>query len=150
MLDAGDPAPDFYLPSAADPSAEYMLSAAADAGPVVLAFVPDDETEARTLLDSLAGLDWAELADRISVFGIGQSESVTRSLAEAGLPFPVLYDFDGYVADLYGVADRARGEGTRRALVLADRRCTIRYTWQGDSASAVPPLDAFEDAVRAL
>ena len=144
MLDAGDPAPDFFLPAAADPAAEYMLSAAADAGPVVLAFVPEREPVARSLLDSLAGLDWAALADRIAVFGIGGE--VTASLA-TDLPFPVLYD-DGYVADLYGVAEPVTAG--RAALVLADQRCTIRFAWQASEPTERPPLDDLAAAVSSL
>ncbi|QSG15237.1 redoxin domain-containing protein [Halapricum desulfuricans] len=142
MLDAGDPAPDFYLPAADDPGAEYMLSAAADAGPVVLAFVPDNPSVGRPLLESLASVDWARLVDRVSVFGIGSDPDAMTELAE-GLPFPVVQDRGGYVADLYGVGST---DGARRALVVADSECVIRFAWEsgGDEQA---PLDELQSAV---
>lgn len=149
MLDTGDPAPDFYLPAATDPEAEYMLSAAADAGPAVLAFVPDISADAQPLLTELAGLDWAALADRISVFGIGRSQTALQTLA-GDLPFPLLVDPEGYVTDLYGVADRESGAGPHRALVLADQRCTIQFAWQASTPAADPSLDDLQSAIRSL
>lgn len=144
MLEAGDPAPDFYLPAADDPGAEYMLSAAADAGPVVLAFVPDDESAARPLLEALAGVDWTHLVDRLSVFAIGTDSDVLARLAE-GLLFPVLHDRGGYVTDLYGVG-RTTGR-LRRALVVADPRCVIRFAWEASDADEQAPLDDLQPAV---
>ncbi|WP_315908446.1 redoxin domain-containing protein [Halapricum hydrolyticum] len=144
MLEAGDPAPDFYLSAANAPGAEYMLSAAADAGPVVLAFVPDDESAARPLLEALAGVDWAQVVDRLSVFGIGTDPDALARLAE-GLPFPVLHDRGGYVTDLYGVG-RTTG-GLRRALVVADPRCVIRFAWEVSDANDQVPLDELQSAV---
>lgn len=144
MLETGDPAPDFYLPAANDPGAEYMLSAAADAGPVVLAFVSGDASVARPLLEALAGVDWARLVDRVSVFGIGTDPDVLARLAE-GLPFPVLHDRGGYVADLYGV-----GQTTgrlRRALAVADPACVIRFAWEASDADEQTPLDELQSAV---
>lgn len=149
MLDTGDPAPDFYLPAATDPDAEYMLSAAANAGPVVLAFVPSAEQEAASLLDALTALDWASLADQISVFGIGDDEQLLALLAP-DLPFPLLYDPEAYVSDLYGIADRETGVGPRRALVLADQRCTIRFAWMASGPGEDPPVEALADAIRSL
>jgi len=148
MLDVGDPAPDFYLPAATDPDAEYMLSAAANAGPVVLAFVPSEQ-EAPPLLDALANLDWGSLADQISVFGISDDQQALAELAP-DLPFPLLYDPEAYVADLYGIADHDSGAGPRRALVLADQRCTIRFAWMASAVSDPPPLDELSDTIRTL
>ncbi|QSG10799.1 Peroxiredoxin [Halapricum desulfuricans] len=142
MLEAGDPAPDFYLPAADDPGAEYMLSAAADAGPVVVAFVSDVESTARPLLKRLAGVEWAQVVDRLSVFGIGTDEDALARLAE-GVPFPVLYDRGGYVTDLYGVDQTSRSD---QAIVVADSRCVIRFAWDGADAAELP-LEAVQSAV---
>jgi|AntDeeMinimDraft_5_1070356.scaffolds.fasta_scaffold32252_2 peroxiredoxin len=149
MLDTGDPAPDFYLPAVHDPNAEYMLSAAADAGPVVLAFVPDIAADAQPFLEELAELDWAALADQISVFGIGHSRTALQTLL-GDLPFPLLHDRDGYVTDLYGLSDSASGEGPQRALVLADQQCTIRFAWVASDTDGSPRLDDLADAIRGL
>ncbi|MFW6017871.1 MAG: redoxin domain-containing protein [Halapricum sp.] len=144
MLETGDPAPDFYLPAADNPDAEYMLSAAADAGPVVLAFVPGDESAGRLLLEALAGVDWARLVDRVAVFGVGTDPDVTARLAE-GLPFPVLYDRGGYVTDLYGIT---RGDAEpRRAVVVADPRCVIRFAWSASGPDDREPSDELRSAV---
>jgi peroxiredoxin len=115
----------------------------------VLAFVPDNPADAGSLLDDLADFEWAALADRISVFGIGRSQAALVSLAE-GLPFPLLVDPEGYVTDLYGVADRESGPGPHRALVLADQRCTIRFAWQASTPAADPPLEDLQAAIRSL
>ncbi|QCC49747.1 redoxin domain-containing protein [Halapricum salinum] len=149
MLDTGDPAPDFYLPAATDPDAEYMLSAAANAGPVVLAFVPSAEQEAASLLEALTALDWASMATQISVFGIGDDQELLGRLAP-DLPFPLLYDPEAYVTDLYGIADRDSGVGPRRALVLADQGCTIRFAWMASAVSETPPLEDLVDAIQSL
>lgn len=149
MLDTGDPAPDFFLPAVDDPNAEYMLSAAAEEGPTVLAFAPDIAADARPLLTGLADLDWAALADRISVFGLGHSRTALQTLAD-GLPFPLLHDRGGYVTDLYELSVRASGEGPRRALVLGDQQCTIRFAWQASTPAADPPLDELQSAIRSL
>jgi len=141
MLDTGDPAPDFYLSAADDPGAEYMLSAAANAGPVVLAFVPDDPSVGRPLLEALANVDWARLVDRVSVFGIGSDPDAMAELAE-GLPFPVVQDRGGYVADLYGVGS---ADGPRRALVVTDSECVIRFAWEANGDE--PPLAELQSAV---
>lgn len=149
MLSASDPAPDFLLQAVDDPDAEYMLSAAANAGPVVLAFVPDDASAAGTMLTALADLDWATLADRISVFAIGSDPRALRSFA-ADLPFPVLYDHDTYVSDLYGVAERGTSIGTRRALALVDETCTIRFSCEQANGRNRLPLDDLAVAIRSL
>jgi peroxiredoxin len=149
MLDAGDPAPDFLLPAATDPGAEYMLSAAANAGPVVLAFVPSAEQEAASLLNALAALDWASMATQMSVFGMGDDQQLLARLAP-DLPFPLLVDREAYVSDLYGIADREAGAGPRRALVLADQRCTIRFAWMASDPGESPPLEDLVGAIRSL
>lgn len=147
MLEPGDPAPDFLLPAVTDPDAEYMLSAAANAGPVVLAFVPSVQQDAASLLDALAHLDWASLADQISVFGIGDDQRLLAELAP-GLPFPLLVDREAYVSDLYGIADRDAGTGAQRALVLADQRCTIRFAWMAPDPDESPPLSDLTETIR--
>jgi len=149
MLDTGDPAPDFFLPAASDPNAEYMLSAAANAGPVVLAFVPGEEERAASLLAALASLDWGSLAGQISVFGIGDDQQTLAGLTP-DLPFPLLYDPEAYVADLYGIADHDSRAGPRRALVLADQGCTIQFAWMASGADEDPPLDGLAGAIRVL
>jgi peroxiredoxin len=149
MLDAGDPAPDFGLPSAADPEARYRLSAAVDAGPAVLAFVPPGAERARRLLVTLEAIDWPLLVDRIAVFAIASTGPVADQLADRGYPFPVLVDESGYVQELYGLSTRD-GPADGRALVVVDRRCTIRYAWAAADAGEAVPRSDLTGAVRSL
>ena len=142
MLDAGDPAPDFYRPAIDDAEAEYMLSAAANASPVLLAFVPDPADD---LLVRLGQIRWASVVDRIAIFGIADGREQRASFSAPEIPFPVLEDFEGYVAGQYLGAD-----APPRALVLVDQRCTVAWTWRASHADASPPMDDLENELRSL
>lgn len=147
MLDAGDAAPDFYLPAVTDPEAEFMLSSAATAGPVVLAFVSCEHPDGQSVLEELARTDWAALVDRIAVFGIDHSQASAETIARLELPFPVLDDSGGYVTEQYGLDTTAGG---CRGLILSDGRCTIRWAWESSQSDAEPPLGELEREVRTL
>jgi len=157
MLDAGDPAPDFDLPRPlADGDQTYRLSAAAHEAPVVVAFFDlDDRAAGTALLDALAGVDWARVTDRLSVFGIGVGplEVVESLAAERDLPFPLLADPDGFFADRYGVlAETSDGWRAARALFVVDQRCRIRFAWSDADAGRdeEPPIEDLTGALGSI
>lgn len=143
MLDAGDPAPDFYLPDVADGSAEYMLSAAANQSPVVVAFVSGGHVADG--LDALAGVDWATMADRLAVFALVPDTAAGRVPPDFGGPFPVLVDYDSFTAERYGLAD-----DTAVALFVVDGRCRIQFSWASADPTDEVPVDALKSALRSL
>lgn len=153
MLDAGDPAPDFDLPRPlTDGDQTYRLSAAAHEAPVVVAFFGlDDRTAGTELLDALAGVDWARVTDRLSVFGIGVGplDAVEALATDLDLPFPLLADPNGFFAERYGVlAETPDGWRADRALFVVDQRCRIRFAWS-DSDDSIP-LDDLTGTLGAL
>jgi len=142
MIDSGGPAPDFMLRGV--DGGRYMLSTATNEGPVVLAFVPPSASEAREVFDTLADIAWAELIDRVAVFGICPSADVAETCSGRGYPFPILVDETGYVANLYELST-----GRSRALALADESCSLVWAWT-DGPSATLPRERLESAVAEL
>jgi len=154
MLDAFDPAPDFDLPRPlTEGDQTYRLSAAATEAPVVVAFFDiDDRTAGTALLDALAGIDWARVIDRLSVFGIGVGplDDVERLAADLDLPFPLLADPNGFFAERYGVLDETPdGWRPQRALFVIDQRCRVRFAWS-DSDDESIPLDDLTAALGSV
>ncbi|GCF12363.1 hypothetical protein Harman_02980 [Haloarcula mannanilytica] len=142
MLDPGDPAPDFDLQGTADDGVgAYRLSAATTRAPAVVAFVPEDDPDSRSLLDSLAITDWASVSDAVAVFGVLPADiDDCRSLAGAlSLPYPLLADTHG-VANQFGV--RKQDGSVQRAAFVVDQRCRVRAAAVFDDPDgSAPDLD---------
>ncbi|MDQ2072050.1 redoxin domain-containing protein [Haloarcula sp. H-GB4] len=142
MLSAGDPAPDFDLQGTADGgTGAYRLSAATNRAPVVVAFVPGDDPESRTVLNALADADWASVSDAVAVFGVLPTNiGNCRSLAAAlSLPYPLLADTHG-VATQFGI--RKQDESIQQAAFVVDQRCRVQVaTVFDDTDGTMPALD---------
>lgn len=150
MIEPGDSAPNFSLSPADEPYASFMLSAAAGKGPVVLAFVPSEESLARPFLESIAAVEWSSVIDTVAIFAIGPDTDSIRELAADGdLPFPILSDGDGYVFESYEIPTREGGE-PRRSVVLTNPLSTVEFTWSADDEDDEPPLDGLQSAVAAI
>ena len=98
----GDPAPAFDLPDASGQS--HKLGDYAGKW-VVLYFYPKDDTpgctqEACSFRDELAQLD--KLGAQVIGVSVDDTDSHARFAAKYHLPFPLLADKDGKVADSYG------------------------------------------------
>lgn len=144
MLEAGDPAPDFYLPAADDPGAEYMLSAAVQQSPVVVVFVPAQPAAAEPVIETLAGVDWSRMADRLAVFVVAQSEAVAATVPASERPFPVLLDYDGFTGERFDVGE------PMLALAVVDSRCRVHHAWAGTSVEESLPLDELRRALSTV
>ncbi len=121
MVDTGDIAPDFTLPSTAG---DITLSAVAADRRVVLAFYMQDRTPGCTQMlsalqgeyDTIRELDAEVIA--ISADSLDSHDAFSASLG--GCPFPLASDVDLKVASEYGVlADD--GKGTVRAVFVVDK-----------------------------
>lgn len=129
-LNAGDPAPDFSLPSTS--GEEFTLSKDAGGKPIVLYFYPKDFTsvcteeacEFRDAFDVFAGLE----AD---VVGISRDSVSTHHKFRAAheLPFHLLADVDGQVAKLYKAAVPVINF-TRRVTYLLDKSHRIAAVYE--------------------
>ena len=68
-----------------------------------------------------------------------------------GVDFPLVCDWDGAVAEAYGVRydtwKEHRGVA-KRSLFVIDRRGLIRYRWVTDDALVLPDLDELIEALR--
>ncbi|MFU1781775.1 redoxin domain-containing protein [Haloarcula japonica] len=148
MLSPGDPAPDFDLQGTADGGVgAYRLSAATNRAPAVVAFLPDDGPESRTVLTELAQTDWASVSDAVAVFGVLPAGiDDCRSLAAAlSLPYPLLADTHG-VATQFGV--RKQDGSVQRATFVVDKRCRVRAATVFDDITGT--ASALDKVLRCL
>ena len=121
MLEPGDDAPDFTLPST---SGEVRLSELTERGKVVLAFYYEDATPTCSTEISMLRDDY-ELVRELGAEVIAVSTDALEShetFAErlGGLPFPLASDERLEAADAFDVVDDA-GKRSRRAIFVIDR-----------------------------
>jgi len=121
MLERGERAPDFTLPSTAG---DVRLSEATDRGKVVLAFYYEDATPTCSNEISMLRDDY-ELVRELGAEVIAVSTDALEShetFAErlGGLPFPLASDERLEAADAFDVVDDA-GKRSRRAIFVIDR-----------------------------
>lgn len=70
-----------------------------------------------------------------------------------GVDFPMLSDWEGFVANAYGVQYEVwKGHSgvAKRSVFLVDRERRVRYSWVSDDALEVPDLYEALDAIEAL
>lgn len=122
MLQPGQPAPDFALPT--DSGSIYTLADLTAAGPAVLYFYPADFTpvctaEACALRDLHHELDHGPLDSGLNIAGISPQspESHARFRKRHALPFVLLSDPDKSAIRAYDAA-WPLGLGTRRVTYL--------------------------------
>lgn len=148
----GDVAPGFSLPMA--PGEEVDLDEHLGREPVVLlffplAFSPVCTTEMCTFADR-----WDELREPdASFFAVSvDSPFVTARFREdAGIPFPVLSDFNREVSQTYGVLyEELLGlhEVAKRAVFVIGDDGTVVYRWVTEDPGVEPDYDAVEEALR--
>jgi len=135
MLQQGDPAPDFTLPS--DGGEDVTLSSFRGRK-VVLYFYPKDDTPGCTV----QACDFRDASSRLEgvdavVLGVSpDSVSSHRKFRDKhGLNFPLLADEDRAVADAYGVWKRKKlyGRtflGIERSTFLIDEQGRIAEIWR--------------------
>jgi thioredoxin-dependent peroxiredoxin len=103
VVEVGDPAPSFALPS---DTGETVSLESLRGQPVVLYFYPRDDTPGCTAQASGIRDSWGEFEKRGAVV-VGVSpdsgESHAKFREKYGLPFTLLADEDHAVADAYGV-----------------------------------------------
>lgn len=102
---------------------------------LVLFFYVMDNTpgctrEARAFRDAISAFDERNTA----VVGVSTNsvESHERFAANNELPFPLLSDSDGRIAEAYGVL-RDNGMSAERTTFLIDKKGFIRHVWSGVS-----------------
>jgi peroxiredoxin Q/BCP len=103
VLQEGDTAPDFTLPS--DAGDDITLSSL-QGRPVVLYFYPRDDTPGCTLQACNFRDVYGELAEKGAVvLGVSKDDAAShrRFKEKYGLPFTLLSDVDGGVLEQYGV-----------------------------------------------
>ena len=135
MLQKGDPAPDFTLPS--DEGGEVTLSSLRGRK-VVLYFYPKDDTPGCTV----QACDFRDLTPRLGdvdavVLGVSPDsvKSHRKFREKYGLNFPLLADEDRKVADAYGVWKKKKlyGRtflGIERSTFLIDEQGRIEEIWR--------------------
>jgi peroxiredoxin Q/BCP len=150
LLNVGDEAPDFTLPTSGGGSASLHDFRGRD---VILYFYPKDDTSGCTtqacdLRDAHANLEAAGAV----VLGVSPDSvrSHDRFAAKYGLPFRLLADTDHLVADEYGAWGEKSMMGKKymgivRTTYLIGPDGTIKHVW-----SPVKAADHLADVVDAL
>jgi thioredoxin-dependent peroxiredoxin len=153
QLKAGDPAPDFELPS--DRGTSVRLSSYRGRENVILYFYPRDGTsvctaEACSFRDhhpAIASKDAEVLG--VSVDSV---ESHQHWAQEIGLNYPLLSDSDGAVSKLYGVLGTFRDgkPASQRVTFLIDKQGVIKEVQElwDLKAPIAPILDSHTQTVR--
>ncbi|WP_436909608.1 redoxin domain-containing protein [Halosimplex marinum] len=157
MLTAGDAAPDFILPGTdGEEVREYMLAEHTREGPVVLAFyLFDFNPDCTDQLCSIGNFGWFDVREDVTVLGVSRDSAFShRAFArEHAIPFPLLSDSDGAVAERYGVRlDEVAGhrDVCNRAVFVVDTDTTVRYAWAADDPEGQPHWEEVRAALDDL
>lgn len=92
----------------------------------------------------------AEAGGSIAAVAVTATFSQMAFAGATGAEFPLLSDWDGAVADAYGIRyDEWKGHRgvAKRSVFVIGRDRTIRYRWSTDDALVLPPL---EEAIAVL
>ena len=153
MVDVGQTAPDFTLPS--DQGKKVTLYQELGSGPVVLSFYVFDFTgvctaQACDFREEFAGLQ----AQGAKVFGIStdshQSRRVFRAMHK--VPYPLLSDWNKKCA-AYGVLYNRFGdyEGvSKRSVFVLDKTGVVRFKWVTEDAKVPRDVKAVAHQVATL
>jgi len=157
MIETGAEAPSFELPGATQDSRDqYALEEYIENGPVILSFYPFDFSPVCTSqLCDLRDIEWFDIDAEVDAFGIsGDSAYAHQDFSqEHNIPFPLLSDFSGEVAESYGVlydALERHRRAPKRSIILVDSEQTVRYTWLREDAFGEPDMDELLAAVREI
>ncbi|WP_335999986.1 redoxin domain-containing protein [Halorientalis halophila] len=157
----GDCAPSFTLPGTVGDETGAIetvsLSETTDEDrAVLLLFYPFDFSPVCTTeLCAIRDAEWFEFTPDLDVWAVsGDSVYAHRAFAdEYGLSFPLLSDYNGEVADRYGVRYDEWDEHTdvpKRAVFLIDSDQVVRYAWHTDDALEVPDFSPVENALKEI
>jgi thioredoxin-dependent peroxiredoxin len=153
QLKAGDPAPDFELPS--DRGTPIRLSSYRGKSNVILYFYPRDETSVCTAeACSFRDHHPAIAAKEAEVLGVSVDgvESHRKWAQQLGLNFPLLSDSDGAVSKLYGVLGTFRDgkPASERVTFLIDKMGRIKEVQElWDLKTPIAPiLESHTQTVR--
>jgi len=150
MLQIGDIAPDFILPSS--PSEQISL-VQFRSKPVLLVFYPADWSPVcgdQLALYSEASDFFDEVKVQVLAISVDGKWCHVTYKEQRNLGFPLLADFEpkGKVAKIYGVYNEQAGE-CERALFLIDSDGIINWSFLSDPA-VVPGLDGIMEAIQRL
>jgi len=154
MVDVGERAPDFTLPS--DEGKTVTLSQELGSGPVVLSFYVFDFTgvctaQACDFRDAFAGLQ----AQGAKVFGISTDSAASHRAFRAmhQIPYPLLSDWNKKVCRTYEVLYDRLGtyEGvSKRSVFVVDATGVVRFKWVTEDAKVGPDVKAVAREVAKL
>ena len=133
MLQVGDPAPDFTLPTT--DGAPFHLAGQRDRA-VVLYFYPKDDTpgctaEACSFRDQYQ--DFQDLGAEVVGVSSDSAASHQKFTRKHRLPFPLLADTDGQVRRLYQVPRALLGLLPGRVTFVIDKQGIIQYIFNSMS-----------------
>lgn len=160
MIQPGESAPEFLLMTthSAPPGAPLRgvtLDELVADGPAVLAFFPAAftgvcEQEMCTFRDDLKGL--AEANAEVVGISVDMPFAQKAFADRLNLPFPLLSDLGGAVANAYGVAYEdfiGLPAVAKRAVFVVDANRRVTYSWVTEDAGVEPDYAAVFAAVRA-
>jgi peroxiredoxin len=149
VVHSGEAVSGFSLPGTDGTIIEtYSLNNHTETGVCILLFYPFDfSSVCTTELCSFRDAEWLLFTENVDVFGIsGDSCYAHREFINRhDLPFPLLSDSGGEVAEQYGVLQDEFEGHTRvcnRAVIVVDSSNTIRYKWVADDSQ-----DAFSGKI---
>ena len=151
MIGEGDTAPDFTLSGVDGDGEEVTVTLSELDGPVVLYFYPKDDTPGCTTQACGIRDEWSTLRKLDArVFGISPDDIAShRKFSEKyDLPFTILSDPDGEVADAYGVWKQKKMFGNtfmgveRSTFIIEDGRITHAFRKVKPKKHADQVLDA--------
>jgi len=154
MVDIGEKAPDFTMPS--DEGKKVTLSQEVGGGPIVLSWYVFDFTGVCTrqmceLRDGFEGLQ----RYGAKVFGVSTDSAASHKAFRAmhNIPFPLLSDWNKSVSRAYGVLYEKLGdyEGvSKRSVFVLDRGGIVRYKWVTEDPKVPPNASVVESEVAKL
>jgi peroxiredoxin Q/BCP len=133
-LKVGDKAPDFTLPDTE--GKPVTLSKLLEQGPVILAFYPKAFTSPCTKQNSNFRDRYAEVEKKgAQVLGISVDDVATqrRFKSEYKLPYPLLADVGGKVADQYTGTVPVLGYANRSNVVIGQDGAVVQIVAGGDA-----------------
>lgn len=138
MIAAGDTAPDFTLSGVAPDGEEVTVTLSELDGPVVLYFYPKDDTSGCTAQACGIRDEWpAFRAADARVLGVSPDDipSHRKFSDKYDLPFTILSDPDGEVAEVYGVWKQKKMFGNtfmgiERSTFIIDGDRRIRHVFR--------------------
>jgi thioredoxin-dependent peroxiredoxin len=138
MISEGDAAPDFTLHGVDADGEEVTVTLSAIDGTVVLYFYPKDDTPGCTTQACGIRDEWSAFRELdAQVYGVSSDDiaSHRKFSAKYELPFTILSDTDGRVAEAYGVWKRKKmfGNtfmGVERSTFIIDADGRITHAWR--------------------